>query len=289
MVDEYAETLMAQRISMVNGVAQVNVMGAQKYAVRAQLDPEPAGGARHRHRRSASGAVERTTSICPPARCGARSQAFTVQANGQLMNAAAFRPLIVAYRNGRPVRLEDLGRVVDSVQNDKAASWFNDAPLHHRSLVQRQPGTNTVEVVDRIKELLPELPRSRCRPRSSWISSTTARESIRESVDDVKFTLVLTVGLVVLVIFLFLRNVSATMIPSLALPMSVVGTFAAMYAAAATPWTTFADGADALGGLRGGRRHRDAGEHRPPHGNGQAAHAGGARGRAARSASRSFP
>ena len=116
--------------------------------------PQPAGGARHRHRRSRAAPSQSTTSTCPPARCGARSQAFTVQANGQLFNAAAFRPLIVAYRNGAPVRLEELGRVIDSVQNDKVASWFND----RRSitlLVQRQPGTNTVEVVDGIKQLLP--------------------------------------------------------------------------------------------------------------------------------------
>jgi HAE1 family hydrophobic/amphiphilic exporter-1 len=149
-----------------------------------------------------------------------------VQASGQLMNAAAYRPLIVAYRGGRPVRLSELGRVVDSVENDKVAGWYNDA----RSIslfVQRQPGTNTVEVVDRIKELLPSF-RQQMPPSVALDILYDRSESIRESVNDVKFTLLLTIALVVMVIFLFLRNVSATAIPSLALPMSVVGTFGAM-------------------------------------------------------------
>jgi HAE1 family hydrophobic/amphiphilic exporter-1 len=142
------------------------------------------------------------------------------------MSAAAFRPLIVTYRGGCPVRLSDLGRVVDSVENDKVAGWFNNA----RSItlmVQRQPGTNTVEVVDRIKELLPSF-REQMPPSVKLDILYDRSESIRESVNDGKFTLVLTIALVVMVILLFLRNVSATVIPSLALPMSVVGTFAAM-------------------------------------------------------------
>ena len=136
--------------------------------------------------------------------------------------------------------------------------------------MQRQPGTNTVEVVDRIKELLPAF-REQMPPSVKLDILYDRSESIRESVDDVKFTLVLTVALVVLVIFLFLRNVSATVIPSLALPMSIVGTFAVMYLLRLHAGQPLADGADALGGLRGGRRHRDAGEHRAPHGDGQAA------------------
>jgi HAE1 family hydrophobic/amphiphilic exporter-1 len=150
-----------------------------------------------------------------------------VQATGQLFNAAAYRPIIVAYRNGRPVRLEELGRVIDSVENDKTAAWFNNA----RSItlmIQRQPGTNTVEVVDRIKALLPSF-REQMPPSVNLDILYDRSESIRESVNDVKFTLMLTVVLVVLVIFLFLRNVSATVIPSLALPLSIIGTFAAMY------------------------------------------------------------
>ena len=156
-----------------------------------------------------------------------KNQAFIVQANGQLMKAADYRPLIVAYKQGRPVRLEEIGRVIDSVQNDKIASWFNNT----RGIVlaiQRQPGVNTVEVVDKIRQLMPSF-RAQVPAAVSLDILYDRSESIRASVHDVQFTLLLTVCLVVLVIFLFLRNVSATVIPSLALPLSIVGTFAAMY------------------------------------------------------------
>jgi HAE1 family hydrophobic/amphiphilic exporter-1 len=224
-VDEYAETVVAQRISMVNGVAQVNVMGAQKYAVRVQLDPNLLA-ARGIGIDEVGAALANGNVNLPTGTLWGARQAFTVQATGQLENAAAFRPLIVAWRGGRPVRLAELGHVVDSVENNKVAGWFNDA----RSItlmVQRQPGTNTVEVVDRIKALLPEF-RQQIPPSVRLDILYDRSESIRESVNDVKFTLVLTVVLVVLVIFVFLRNISATLIPSLALPLSIVGTFAAM-------------------------------------------------------------
>uniref|UniRef100_Q01VD9 Acriflavin resistance protein n=1 Tax=Solibacter usitatus (strain Ellin6076) TaxID=234267 RepID=Q01VD9_SOLUE len=224
-VDEYAETLISQRISMLTGVAQVNVMGAQKYAVRAQLDPNLLA-ARGIGIDDVQNALARNNVNLPTGTLWGPRQSFTVQATGQLMSAAAFRPLIVAYRKGRPVRLEELGRVVDSVENDKVAGWFNNA----RSItlmVQRQPGTNTVEVVDRIKELLPTF-REQMPPSVKLDILYDRSESIRESVNDVKFTLMLTVALVIMVIFLFLRNVSATIIPSLALPLSIIGTFAAM-------------------------------------------------------------
>jgi HAE1 family hydrophobic/amphiphilic exporter-1 len=225
VVDEYAETMISQRISMVTGVAQVNVMGAQKYAVRAQVDPSLLA-ARGIGIDEVESALERNNVNQPTGTLWGPRQAFTVQATGQLMDAVAYRPLIVAYRGGRPVRLAELGRVIDSVENDKVAGWFNNA----RSItlmVQRQPGTNTVEVVDRIKELLPSF-RQQMPPSVKLDILYDRSESIRESVNDVKFTLVLTIALVVMVIFLFLRNISATVIPSLALPMSVVGTFAAM-------------------------------------------------------------
>ncbi|MBZ5618599.1 MAG: efflux RND transporter permease subunit [Acidobacteriia bacterium] len=224
-VDEYAETLISQRISMITGVAQVNVMGAQKYAVRAQLDPNLLA-ARGIAIDEVEAALEKGNVNTPSGTLWGPRQSYTVQATGQLMTAAAFRPLIVAYRNGRPVRLEEVGQVIDSVENNKVAGWFNDA----RSIslmVQRQPGTNTVEVVDRIKELLPSF-REQMPPSVKLDILYDRSESIRESVNDVKFTLVLTVALVVMVIFLFLRNISATLIPSLALPMSIIGTFAAM-------------------------------------------------------------
>jgi len=225
-VDEYAETLISQRVSMVDGVAQVNVLGAQKYAVRAQLDPGLLA-ARGIGINEVADALANHNVNLPTGTLWGPRQSYTVQATGQLFNAAAYRPLIVTYRGGRPVRLEELGRVIDSVENDKVAGWYNDA----RSItlmVQRQPGTNTVEVVDRIKQLLPSF-REQMPPSVKLDILYDRSESIRESVNDVKVTLVLTVALVVLVIFLFLRNVSATVIPSLALPLSIIGTFAAMY------------------------------------------------------------
>jgi HAE1 family hydrophobic/amphiphilic exporter-1 len=158
-------------------------------------------------------------------------RAFVLMASGQLMSAAQYRPLIVAYRNGSPVRLEELGDIVDSVEDDKTASWFYSKGKNPRAVVlaiQRQPGTNTIEVTDGIKHLLPifraELPTS-----VQMDVLYDRSETIRESYHDVEFTMVLTLGLVVMVIFLFLRNVSATVIPSLALPFSIVGTFAVMY------------------------------------------------------------
>ncbi|MGA2260192.1 MAG: multidrug efflux RND transporter permease subunit [Acidobacteriota bacterium] len=225
-VDEYAETLMAQRISMVSGVAQVQVYGSQKSAVRVQVDPK-ALAARGIGIDEVSNAIQKGNVNLPTGTLWGKNEAFTVQANGQLTTAAQYRPLIVAYRNGSPVRLADLGRVFDSVENDKVASWYVDTPAIVLA-IQRQPGTNTIEVVDGIRQLLPSF--SSQMPASVDLSVMYDRsEGIRQSVNDVKFTLFLTIALVVLVIFLFLRNLSATVIPSLALPMSIVGTFAVMY------------------------------------------------------------
>ena len=225
-VDEYAETNVAQRISMVNGVAQVQVFGAQKYAVRAQLDPR-AMATRQIGIDDVENAILNANVNLPTGTLFGHSTAYTVQATGQLLDAAHYRPLVVAYRNGSPVRLEEIGRVFDSVENDKTASWFSG----DRAIVlaiQRQPGTNTVEVVDAIKALFPTL-RAQM-PAAMKLDILYDRSvSIRSSVDDVKFTLMLTITLVVMVIFLFLRNISATIIPSLALPMSIVGTFSLMY------------------------------------------------------------
>ena len=226
-VDEYAETLLAQRISTVSGVAQVGVNGSQKYAVRLQLDPASLA-ARKLGIDEVVTAVQNANVNLPTGSLNGRDHALTIQANGQLTNAAAYAPMVVAYRNGAPVRLGDLGRAVDGVENDKIASWYSGT----RAIVltvQRQPGTNTVEVVDAVKALLPSF-RSQM-PASVNLEVLIDRsQSIRESVADVKFTLMLTMALVVMVIFIFLRNLSATIIPSLALPVSVVGTFAVMYA-----------------------------------------------------------
>jgi HAE1 family hydrophobic/amphiphilic exporter-1 len=224
-VDNYAENMLAQRISMVNGVAQVSVYGSQQYAVRIEVDP---------NKLAAYGlgidqvelAVQQGNVNQPLGTLYGQHQAFTVQANGQLERAADYRPMIVAYRNGNPVRLRELGQVLDSVQNDKVASWYNNT----RAIVlavQRQPGANTVEVADNIQKMLPQFRRQI--PAAVKLEVLFDRsQSIRASVADVKHTLFLAICLVIMIIFIFLRNLSATVIPSLALPMSIIGTFAAM-------------------------------------------------------------
>src|SRR6476620_8267430 len=225
-VDEAAQTTVAQRLSMVSGVAQVQVFGTQKYAVRAQLDPR-ALASRQIVIDELASAITNANVNLPTGTLFGHSTSYTVQATGQLLEAKAYKPLIVAYRNGSPVRLDEVGHVFDSVENDKTASWFSG----DRAIVlaiQRQPGTNTVEVVDNIKALLPQMQQQM--PAGIKLNILYDRSvSIRNSVNDVKFTLLLTVALVVMVIFLFLSTISATIIPSLALPMSIVGTFSVMY------------------------------------------------------------
>ena len=225
-VDEYAQTTMAQRISTISGVAQVTVFGSQKYAVRVQVDPR-ALAARGIGIDEVATAIARGNVNKPTGTLYGAHQAVNVMATGQLMDAAAYRPLVVAYRNGAPVRLDEVGRVIDGVQTDKVASWFNN----ERAVVlaiQRQPGTNTVEVVDAIRALLPVFRQQL--PAAVGLNVVYDRsQGIRESVHDVQFTLMLTIGLVIMVIFLFLRNISATVIPSLAVPLSIIGTFAVMY------------------------------------------------------------
>ncbi len=226
-LDEYGQTVLGQRISTISGVAQVTIFGSQKYAARIQLDPRALAARGIGIDEVATAAAQGNVNLPTGVLWGA-NKAYTLKADGQLENAAEFGELIVAYRNGNPVRLRDLGKVKDDVQSNKVAAWFNDT----RSItlaVQKQPGTNTVQVADAVNKLLPVL-RAQM-PESVEIETFFDRsEGIRESVADVKFTLMLTLCLVVLVIFLFLRNVSATIIPSLALPMSLVGTFAVMWA-----------------------------------------------------------
>ncbi len=228
-VDNYGENLLAEQISMVNGVAQVSVYGSQQYAVRIQVDPNKLAaynlGIDQVEQAVVEGNVDQPTGILY-----GKHQAFTVEASGQLEDAAAFRPMIVAYRSGNPIRLELLGNVLDSVQNDKVAAWYNTPERSTRAVVlaiQRQPGANTVAVVDNIKKLLPQF-REQV-PAAVHLDIIFDRsQSIRGSVADVERTLFLAVCLVVMVIFIFLRNLSATIIPSLALPMSIIGTFAVM-------------------------------------------------------------
>ncbi|MGE5296655.1 MAG: efflux RND transporter permease subunit [Solirubrobacterales bacterium] len=229
-LSEYGETLMAQRISTVTGVAQVMVYGGQKYAVRVKLDPM-ALSSKGIGIDEVSSAIDNGNVNMPTGVLYGQHRAYTVLASGQLNTADAYRPLIVTYRNGSPVRLGDLGEVTDSVENDKVAAWYFNGVDQQRSIVlaiQRQPGTNTVAVTKAVKELLPtfrdQLPA--CVVMNILFDRST---SIEESVTDVEYTLLLTLFLVVLVIFLFLRNLSATIIPSLALPMAIVGTFTVMY------------------------------------------------------------
>ncbi|MEJ2165892.1 MAG: efflux RND transporter permease subunit, partial [Desulfobacterales bacterium] len=225
-LNDYGQTVMAQRISMVNGVAQVLVYGSQKYAVRIQLDPK-ALAFRGIGIDQVADAVRRANVNLPTGALYGKNRAFTVQATGQLTKAAPYRSIIIAYRGGKPVRLADVGTAVDGVESDKTAAWYVD----QRSVIlaiQRQPGTNTVEVAGAVKRLLPAFQTQL--PASVSLHVLYDRsESIRESVRDIKFTLVFTLGLVVLVIFLFLRRISDTIIPSLAMPMSLIGTFIIMY------------------------------------------------------------
>lgn len=229
-LNEYGETMLAQRISMVDGVAQVLVYGSQKYAVRIQIDPY-ALASRNIGIDEVSTAISNYNPNLPLGTLRGPQSQSTIQAEGRLMEASQFMPLIVSHRNGQPVRLQELGIVKDSVENDKVAAWYVTPTSRDRAIIlaiQRQPGTNTVQVTDAIKQILPifraKLPAS--------VSLEVLRDnslSIKESARDVQFTLYLTLALVVLVIFLFLRNLSATVIPSMALPVSIIGTFAVMY------------------------------------------------------------
>ena len=230
VVNEYAETLVAQRISMVDGVAQVQVMGSQKYALRARLNPEALAsrGIALDEVRTALSAhnVNLPTGVLDGTR-----QSMQVVATGQLDSAEAFRDIVVAYRNGAPVRLGEIAEVIDGVQNRRVASWYYKDGKGSRAIVlfvQRQPGTNTVEVVDRIRALLPQF-KQLIPPSVELDILRDSSDAIRESVHDVEFTLILSVFLVVLVIFLFLRTLRATIIPAVAIPMALLGTFVAMY------------------------------------------------------------
>ena len=225
-VNEFADTLIAQRLSTINGVAQVLVTGEQKYAVRVQLDPS-ALASRAMGLDDVVTALQRGNVNQPVGTLYGIHRSYTVQANGQLTDADAYKSLIVLYRNGAPVLLKDLGDIVDSVENNRLASYYNGQQVVTLT-IQRQPGTNTVEVVDAIRQLLPTFRQQL--PASVTLDVLYDRsDSIRESVNDVQFSLLLAIALVVLVIFLFLRNVRATIIPTFALPTSIVFTFAVMY------------------------------------------------------------
>jgi HAE1 family hydrophobic/amphiphilic exporter-1 len=235
VVDEYAQTYLAQRISTVEGVAQVQIFGAQKYALRVQIDPR-ALASRGITLDEVRAALSSHNVNLPTGVLDGNQQSMTVVATGQLANSAEFSQIVVAYRNGAPVHLAELARVIDSVQENRVASWYYDRNGGSRSIglgVQRQPGTNTVEIVRRVRALLPAFRQQL--PASVRLEVMFDRSvSIHESVEDVKFTLLLSIALVVLVIFLFLRTLAATVIPSIAIPMALLGTFVAMYFAGFT-------------------------------------------------------
>ncbi len=225
-VDEYAQNIVIPRLSTIQGVAQVSAFGSQKYAVRVQVNPV-ALASRGLTMDDLRTALNQGNSNLPTGTLDGRDQTFTIESSGQLTNAGAFRSLVVAYRDGSPIRLEDVATVLDDIENDKSGSWFGNT----RSLslaIDRQPGTNTVAVVDAIKAVLPDV--SRQLPASLNLDLHIDRsEPIRAAVYDVQLTLLLSVALVVLVIFLFLRRASATIIPAIAIPLSITGTFCVMY------------------------------------------------------------
>lgn len=225
-LNEYADTLIAQRLSMISGVAQVVIYGRKKYAVRARIDPD-ALATRGIGIDEVAEAIAASNSMLPTGSLDGASVSQSIKSTGQLFNAKSFEDVIVAWRNGAAVRLGDVGSAEDSVQFDKQLAWSEDSMPSIMLAIDRQPGANTVEVADTILALLPELEKQL--PPSVKLQIFHDRSSsIRESVADVKFTLGLTVILVVLVIFLFLRNPTATVIPSLALPLSVISTFGVM-------------------------------------------------------------
>jgi HAE1 family hydrophobic/amphiphilic exporter-1 len=225
-VNEYGDITVGQALSQISGVAQVIIYGAQKFAIRVQADPE-AAAARGLSLEDVRAAVSRANSSTPVGTLNGPKQDIALQASSQLSKAADYRQVVVAWRNGSPVKLDEVARIYDSVENDKTATWFNG----RRAIVlaiQKQPDANTVAVVDAVKAKLPAL-RAQIPPSVTMEVMFDRSVSVRESVADVQETLLIAVGLVIVVIFLFLRSASATFIPALAVPISLFGTCAVMY------------------------------------------------------------
>ncbi len=225
-LDKFADSHISQRFSTVNGVAQVQVFGSQKYAVRLFVDPN-ALAKRGLGLDKVVSAIQSANSNLPSGALQGTARSYTVRSDGGLDRAADFNPLIIAYKDGNPVRFSDIGRAVDGVENEKIRSWYNS----DRALIlaaYRQPGSNTVEVVQQLRDLLPDIEKEM--PAGASINVVVDRsEFIRESIHDVNFTLILSIALVVGVILVFLRNIRATLVTALVLPASILGTFAAMY------------------------------------------------------------
>jgi HAE1 family hydrophobic/amphiphilic exporter-1 len=228
-LDEYAEDILAPRISIVSGVSQVNVQGSAKFAVRVQVDPNKLY-AQKMGINEIDAALQNWNVNQPTGQLFGPQATYNIITNGQLSNAAMFRPIVVAYRDGRPVRLDQVATVIDSIQTVTQKAWVytkNDVTQSITLEVMRQPGTNTIEVTDRVRALLPALQAEL--PPSVHLSIRQDRsQTIRRAFTDIQLTMLATLALVVGVIFLFLHNGSATMIPALALPFSILGTFAVM-------------------------------------------------------------
>src|SRR5947209_3753757 len=231
-VNDLADTVLAQKLSEVTGVGLVTIEGNQKPAVRVQVNPATIS--------SLGLSLEDVRTILGQANVNApkgsfsgAQQSFTIGSNDQIISAEAYKPIIVAYKNGAPIRLGDIANVIDSVENDQLAAWVGSSNGEHAAVlldIQRQPGANIIQTVEGVKQLLPKL--TGTLPPSVRVSILADRtETIRASVTDVQFTLLLTIALVVLVMFLFLRKLWATVIPSVALPLSLIGTFGIMYLA----------------------------------------------------------
>jgi len=233
VLDDFAETMIAPRIAMVSGVSQVQVQGASKYAVRVQIDPDKLYAQRIGIN-EIDQALQNWNVNIPTGQLFGSSSTYNIKAAGQLMNAAAFRPIVVSYRDGAPVRLDQVANVIDSIENVFNGSWFyskeNGVPRTQRAItlqVLRQPGSNTIEVTDSVRQLLPTF--ESLLPPSVHLSVRQDRSrNIRNAFKDIQLTMLVTLVLVVGVIFMFLHNGSATLIPALALPFSILGTFAVM-------------------------------------------------------------
>ena len=278
-LDDYAETIIMPRMSMINGVSQVQVQGQQKYAVRVQVDPDKLVSKRI-GLNEVDAAIANWNPNLPTGTLFGPQQTYTVTTNAELKNAEQFANVIVSWRNGAPVRLGEIADVVDSVQDTRQAAWMYNADSQQRSIqlqVMRQPGANTIAVTDAIREVLPSL-QAQIPPSANVRVRFDRSRNIRASFKDIQVTMLITLVLVIGVIFVFLRNASATIIPSMALPFALLGTFAVMAVLELQPGSVVADGADSLHRIRGGRRHRDARKHHAPHRARRGAVRGGAQG-----------
>ncbi|HZR22008.1 MAG TPA: efflux RND transporter permease subunit [Vicinamibacterales bacterium] len=229
VLDDYAETLIAPRISMVTGVSQVQVQGAQKYAVRVQVDPNKLH-AEGIGINEVNQALQQWNVNLPTGQLFGADATYNIAARGQLMNASAFKPIVIAYRNGAPIRLEQVANVLDNVEDNKNSSWLYTSSGSRRAInlqVMKQPGSNTIAVTDEIRRLLPSF-EAQLPPSVHLTIRGDRSKNIREAFSDIQWTMLITLGLVVAVIFAFLHSGSATLIPALALPFSILGTFAVM-------------------------------------------------------------